>query len=357
MASAGPAADPTWLQESEGVVWCASCRALKREHYPNPIACVLRSDPRGEWSIGIPFRIDVPLYRTALTDQIRDDLQASGFVFGECLCGHSRLLDDYVTMYTRDYVLLRGDKDTITKVCPLCGAVWTDLVTVYAGRPAYVMHHQLSGARIYQGRGGKLYITQELVHRIDWTLLPDIRLSCIEVRRVPLDGRRLPGDPDWDGPDHMQEEVGSRLAVANAAPQIDTNEHLPIDVKTESSATLTIRSPSLIPDEITELLRCEPSFCRRSDDSGLVFGVWEVRSDAAERSSVQSHLDSIMKQLPAEVETWRRLAVNHELELVVILYLGDDDPRIDLDPSTMAWLGERAIRFSIRWDRFSADEI
>lgn len=352
-ARAGPDAAPDWQRRSNGILWCSHCRSLNRTIYPLAIDCELRSAPCGTWSIGVPFRADVPIYRSSLTKQLDRDLTRSGFVFGRCLRPRGQVVDNYATMYSRNYVVLRGDTETITKVCAKCGDVWTDLVTVFAGRPAYVMRHQLSDATVYQGRAGKLLVTREVAARIDWTAIPDVRVARIDVRETPLDHRHLPGDPAWGDQILLTDAERRESAIV---PTNDFPEGTPVDTRTEISSSLIIRSQTLMPEELTDILGCEPSFARSARSSSSQLGVWEVRSTAPAAASFQSHLNSIISRLSAESSVWHRLSSDHELELVAIIYLGHDEPQTSVSPAALAWLGERMIRLSIRWDHCAAQK-
>jgi len=81
-------------------------------------------------------------------------------------------------------------------VCKVCGTVRS------AGSsrpPDYVLSHQLDDRWAYPKYiSGPLLLTQELVDQIDWSRFPDARLYPYPVFDRPIDGQRLPGDPDWD---------------------------------------------------------------------------------------------------------------------------------------------------------------
>jgi hypothetical protein len=192
----GPEVSLDWISENVGKVFCAHCRAVHRRLYPAAIDVVFRQTPTPGWTTGLGFRVGVPIYRVEFLEALGH--HAQGFAIGRCLLPHGKVLTEYATAYAKDYVLMRGDERTTTKVCPLCGSVWTDLVVVYPKRPAYLLRRQLSDALVYQGRSGAFFLAEAVVSEIDWTHFPDMRVQRIDVLDRPLDGRRLPGDPDWD---------------------------------------------------------------------------------------------------------------------------------------------------------------
>jgi hypothetical protein len=144
----------------------------------------------------VALRTGVPVYRRDFVEQICGHL--ADYALGKCLTPEGEMLNEYVTLYLRHCVTMRGDRQTVYKPCRSCGSVWSDLVMVFPGRPAYLLRHQLTGGLVYQARSSFLFLAEELVDRIDWSPFPDARLDAVEVRDTPLDGRRLPGDPDWE---------------------------------------------------------------------------------------------------------------------------------------------------------------
>jgi hypothetical protein len=192
----GPDADLDWVRRSEGKLFCKHCRTINRALYPQPIDVQLRSKPPTTWTYCSPFRVGITLYRRDFVEAIAKEL-TSGFVCGRCFLPDGAVLANYVTLYSQKHVLMRGDKQTRTEVCPLCSSVWSDLVIVFRGRPAYLLRHELDDARLFQGTSGDVFMRHSLTTEIDWSRFRDIRLRRIEVRDTPLDGRRLPGDPDW----------------------------------------------------------------------------------------------------------------------------------------------------------------
>lgn len=192
----GPDADPDWSSWAEGNLFCAHCRTVKRSLYPTPIDVTLREKPPSTWTIGNPFRVGIPIYRADFADILQ--LYWPGLVRGRCVSNDQRVFGEYVTLYADTYVLMRGDSETNTKICPLCNSVWSDLVIVYKNRPAYLLRHQLTELRVYQSRCGAIFMMDDVFQTIDWSEFRDLRRQLIEIRDTPLDDRRLPGDPNWN---------------------------------------------------------------------------------------------------------------------------------------------------------------
>jgi hypothetical protein len=188
-------AEPAWVEDAAGRIFCPDCRTIYRSRHPEPIDVTLMEWPEAPAVCGRPARAGVPIFGSDFVAQIGECLPDAAI--GRCLTADGQVFQEYVTMYLPRCVLMRGDTKTKYKVCKGCGAIWTDLVMVFPGRPAYLLRHQLTDALIYQGGYGSLFIARELANRLDWSPFPDVRLEPVEVRDTPLDGRRLPGDPDW----------------------------------------------------------------------------------------------------------------------------------------------------------------
>lgn len=192
----GPDADSVWVSRSAGTLFCKYCRSVNRSLYPRPLDVVLLADPPRTWTIGEPFRVGISIYRADFAEIIRKAVPR--FVAGRCLLPNGQVIRDYVTLYSDKAVLMRGDRETTTKVCKLCGSVWSDLVMINPGRPAYLLRHQLTGDLFYQGESSPDFMEDELVGCIDWHRFPDLEVLDVDTLDIPLDDRRLPGDPDWD---------------------------------------------------------------------------------------------------------------------------------------------------------------
>ncbi len=53
----------------------------------------------------------------------------------------------------------------------------------------------LGEGRVYMDSFGWMYLDEELANQLDFSSWPDVELRQIEIRDLPLDGQRLPGDP------------------------------------------------------------------------------------------------------------------------------------------------------------------
>jgi hypothetical protein len=99
-----------------------------------------------------------------------------------------QVLDDYVTLYSRQYILIRGNKQSKYVVCSECGTVRPH---GWHGRQ-YVLRSYLTESRVYQSPFNELCIDEELALKIDFSSWPDVDLETIEIRDEPMDGQELP---------------------------------------------------------------------------------------------------------------------------------------------------------------------
>jgi len=129
-----------------------------------------------------------------------------------------------------------------------------------------------------------------------------------------------------------------------------------------SCAALRIFSDDLIPDEVTELLRCEPT---RSQTKGQTFtnkrsgkqkiakiGMWRLSAADCEPAKLDAQIDEIFQQLPSDLNVWNQLAKNYELDISCGLFLTKRNEVFLLEPKSMQILLSRTIRLDI----YSGDE-
>lgn len=139
------------------------------------------------FSMGRIFHLD-------FIEQIKPYMK--GFVFGKCYLPDRTIVKEYVTCYTKDFVILRGAPGSSYIQCEQCKTV----VGSPKG-PAYVLRSSLKDHRVYQDAIQSLYIDEELAMSIDFSRWPRTELEQIAIRDRPIDKVRLISDPEdmqWD---------------------------------------------------------------------------------------------------------------------------------------------------------------
>ena len=188
-----PARD--WPPAAYGSMLCKDCRIIDRSQYPMPVDAHVLSMPRGE-IFGLVGWTGISVFHVGLIDQLRPYL--AGCAFGKCLDAEGNLIEDYVTCYSQTYIVLRGGKKSKYWICQTCGSISSQLGQ---DRP-YLLRRQLTEAQVYQNAHCFMYVTEQLARQIDWSPWRRwVSLDPVQIRDVPIDGQRLPGDPDWSIPE------------------------------------------------------------------------------------------------------------------------------------------------------------
>lgn len=182
--------DKEWYSKSEGTLFCQRCRQINRSRYPAPIDVNLRYLPKGI-AEGLVSRVGLSVFRRNLIKELEPHLH--GYVLGKCYL-RGKIVEDYVTLYHRHYIVLRGGKKSKYYTCQECGSV----SSLTDPGIAYVLRKDLTDQLVYQEVNCMLYLADELVAQIDWSQWPDVRLVYIDVRDEPIDGQLLRGDTELE---------------------------------------------------------------------------------------------------------------------------------------------------------------
>ncbi len=119
-------------------------------------------------------------------------------VWGRLLIGDERSVStrfETVYMPSMNGVNIRGDASARYWVCSGgCGRIRTEYEGDGVG---YLLrHHQIGNFGII---GGRMFIvlSKDVLFQHDWDQYSGIEFQRIPILECPLDGFRLPGDPDW----------------------------------------------------------------------------------------------------------------------------------------------------------------
>ena len=131
-----------------------------------------------------------------------------------------------------------------------------------------------------------------------------------------------------------------------------------------SSVALRIFSDDLIPEEVTELLRCEPS---HSQTKGQPFsnkhsgkkrvaktGMWRLSATDFEPANLDAQVDEIFQQLPSDLNIWNQLATHYELDISCGLFLDKRSGVVLLAAKSMQILSSRTVRLTL--DIYAGDD-
>ena len=186
-----------WLRYERDNYKCKNvdCYRLDRSIFPNPIDIVIKKTPKQNlicsgvaFSLGRIFHLD-------FIEQIKPYME--GFVFGACYLPDKTLVKDYVTCYSKDFIVVRGAYGSKYIQCQACGSV----VGHPAKEPKYVLNDCLRGRKVFQNAIQLLYIDEDLAMKLDFSPWVKTELEPIPICDKPVDRRRLLCDtetPDWE---------------------------------------------------------------------------------------------------------------------------------------------------------------
>lgn len=191
-------------------ILCEKCRRFLPDAERAPITVQLSEQPLGLGGLVGGARVSV--FHRDLFRQLEEHV-GERHVAGPVVRADGREWPDYVSCYTTHPVYLRGARPTTTVfqriarsyICAQCG--WAH--TLYAEPPRYLLSWMLDGRLMYQEATGSMFIEERVVDSIDWTLFPDAELEPILVLDRPLDGLRMPDEPDWSALPPPQTELNT----------------------------------------------------------------------------------------------------------------------------------------------------
>ena len=124
-----------------------------------------------------------------------------------------------------------------------------------------------------------------------------------------------------------------------------------------SSATFRIGGDDLNPEEITELLSCEPTKIQtkgqifRSKKSGkeraAKTGMWRLSVADYEPANLDSQIVEIFQKLPDDINVWDELASRFDLDIFCGLFLNKTNDVILIAPDPMQILSSRGVTLTL----------
>jgi hypothetical protein len=193
-------ATPAWRHKAYGTVLCHECHRIDRKKFPLPCDVVLLNHPGNRIISGIWYT-NIEIVSAKFIEQLSEYL--TGFALGKCLTPKGDVIDEYVTCYGKDYLIVRGDKRNQYKICGTCNMIssggWDG--------PRYILRSYLRNTYVYQSSCGSIFLDEKLAIKLDFSPWPDSELIPIAIRDEPLDGQVLPIDPCYE--DTLPSNTGS----------------------------------------------------------------------------------------------------------------------------------------------------
>lgn len=192
--------------------FCGECHRVVPDWYPRQIGFRLCNIKRAVLVYAQLSVTCVYVYHTGLWRQIEH--LCPNAVIGPVTIQHKDGVDrftlDWVTILfpTSHLVHIRGSFDTENArrgghsgvshyTCNTCNqfAYW-------AANDLHLLRHRLHSDRpVFMNPFGDLIIAESVAQSLDWSGFPDLKYDRLPVLDRPLDGLRLPGDPDWSAMD------------------------------------------------------------------------------------------------------------------------------------------------------------
>lgn len=192
-------ADGNWVRSVEGNGVCPLCLRINRGLFPRPIDVVLNTHPRQGQPCADIEGMTIRIWHRQFLSRIQDHLD--DFSLGHCWFQDGTELADYATCYSRQWIVVRGNRYSSYDICSGCGAISSRSTP----GPEYILRRYLSSNKVYQDSGGMLYFTPEIAERFKfrgWSYeeLHEAEdylfLEPVSVRSKPADDQTLPGDSD-----------------------------------------------------------------------------------------------------------------------------------------------------------------
>jgi hypothetical protein len=123
-----------------------------------------------------------------------------------------------------------------------------------------------------------------------------------------------------------------------------------------SKASLRIFGDDLIPEEITGLLRCEPTQAWRKGDglslpSGREFlrrtGAWFLSAAVAEPENLDGQVAELFSHMTSDLKVWAAISQNYRVDLFCGWFMNEPNEGVSISPHTLRLLGERGIPLSV----------
>jgi hypothetical protein len=182
-------ASKEWRRNSSREFLCNECWRVKRDIFPKPLDISLCSYKRNDIGGGVSHG-GACVYHRDFIAQIFDHMK--GFAFGKCYSETGDLIPELVTVYSKEYIISRGNQNSGYRVCDTCGNVNTYAIS---GK-IYVLRKQLcEGKKVYSSANSFLFISDDLLDKLDFSQWKYAKLDKVLIRDKSIDGQHFPGDP------------------------------------------------------------------------------------------------------------------------------------------------------------------
>lgn len=124
-----------------------------------------------------------------------------------------------------------------------------------------------------------------------------------------------------------------------------------------SVATLRIMGDDLVPEEISRLLKAEPTSSHAkghqfpSASSGRIVirnsGMWRLSARETKPEDLDTQVFELLGQVTSDLSVWSRIATQFRVDLFCGWFMGSRNEGVAISPETMVALGQRGIQLSL----------
>jgi hypothetical protein len=124
-----------------------------------------------------------------------------------------------------------------------------------------------------------------------------------------------------------------------------------------SQAALRIFGDSLVPEDVSRLLGCEPTASERKGEqivgprTGTVrvarTGRWSLQAARAEPEGLSGQIDELLGRLTNDMRAWAKVSGTCRIDLFVGLFMDSGNNGLSVSPVHLLALGERGIELGL----------
>jgi len=121
----------------------------------------------------------------------------------------------------------------------------------------------------------------------------------------------------------------------------------------ESTVALRIFGDELVPEEVSALLKCEPTHSyrkgqlRQAPNYYAKTGSWFLEAADAEPGDIGAQIGDVLARVTSDLGVWRQLSQRFELDIYCGAFMQTTNDGIALSSETLLQLGQRGISLGV----------
>lgn len=186
--------DQNWTNQMQtNDRFCTLCGTMRTRDIAHPVDAVLRKPPlKCNDHSGTIWGICI--IKRDLLSAIQLAVPEVPWCVGRCSLSDGREVETHCTAFSTNLVHERHYPFDSISVCPICRTVRTKSKDT---KPYYLMSHEVRGHRVVVDRIGSIFVAADVAEAIPLWKRSGLYWQDIEVKDLPEDGLRFPGDPPY----------------------------------------------------------------------------------------------------------------------------------------------------------------